>query len=225
MSSENFYRFVQQIELASITYRFLLDVASVLILGLVMFYRRHKNRDILAMLFTFNIGIFVVLTVITSEQVSVGVGFGLFAILSIIRLRSGAVDNVQLSYLFMTLVLGLVNGFGDRLTPVLVILNVLVLLAVYLGDLNLNRKQKQIETQAAKTLKKMSVVLDQAISNDEQALEILSERFDYNIQRAVVESVDFVQNRSKVRFYYLAQSDPEVEEAKVKSSNDQDDDD
>lgn len=224
MNFSFFFELLKQIELASLTYRFLLDVASVLVLGLVMFQRRHKRRDILAMIFTFNIGIFVVLTAITSQEVSVGVGFGLFAILSIIRLRSGAVDNIELSYLFTTLVLGLVNGFGHAINPILVILNVILLLAIYLGDLNLSRRQLQIEKQAQKTLKKMSVVLDIAVSNDEQAMEQLESRFDYNIQSAVVESVDFIQNRSKIRFYYLAVSDPEIGKDSTSSKEDDLDD-
>lgn len=224
MEISEWFRLAQQFEFSHVTARLLLDVVSVLLLGLVIFLRRHKRRDVLTMIFTFNIGIFVVLTAISSVQVSVGVGFGIFAILSIVRLRSASVDNIELSYLFMTLVLGLVNGFAPKLDLMLVLLNLVLLVTIFLCDVDLRRQQVRIEQIAKQTLKKMTVVLNTAVSNDAQAKEQLESRFDYNIQTVVVESVDFIQNLSKVRFYYMADSDPELQK-EPKTNKDDDDDD
>ena len=44
------------------------------------------------------------MSVLTQVRVDIAVGFGLFAILSIIRLRSSAVTQQEVAYYFMALV-------------------------------------------------------------------------------------------------------------------------
>ena len=56
----------------------------------------------------FNVGVFLALSVIAAGEVSMGVGFGLFAVLSIVRLRSEPFSNRELAYFFVALVLALV---------------------------------------------------------------------------------------------------------------------
>jgi hypothetical protein len=48
----------------------------------------------------------VTVSLLTQVQVDLAVGFGLFAILSIIRLRSSAVTQREVAYYFLALVLG-----------------------------------------------------------------------------------------------------------------------
>ncbi|MGK5643425.1 DUF4956 domain-containing protein, partial [Streptomyces sp. URMC 126] len=61
-------------------------------------------------------------------------GFGLFGVLSIIRLRSDAVQHEEVAYYFTTLVLGLVCGLPDLDLPVAGALAGLLLLVVYGSD-------------------------------------------------------------------------------------------
>jgi hypothetical protein len=46
------------------------------------------------------------MSLLTKVRVDIAVGFGLFAILSIIRLRSSAVTQQEVAYYFLALVLG-----------------------------------------------------------------------------------------------------------------------
>src|SRR4051794_41952795 len=62
----------------------------------------------------FNVGLFGVLTVITDKSVGPAIGFGLFAMLSIVRLRSEPFGNADLAYFFCALVLALANGLQLR---------------------------------------------------------------------------------------------------------------
>src|SRR6187551_2123159 len=82
----------------------------------VLYFRRHWRADLLLSYVALNVGIFVTMSLLTRVRVDIAVGFGLFAILPIIRLRSSAVT--QQAYYFVALVLGLVNGMGvpDRWT-------------------------------------------------------------------------------------------------------------
>ncbi len=64
--------------------------------------------DLVVVYALFNLGLFLALVVISQGQVSMGVGFGLFAVLSIVRLRSEPFSNRELAYFFVAIVLALV---------------------------------------------------------------------------------------------------------------------
>jgi hypothetical protein len=85
-----------------------LDVVAIATLVYGLFYRRHKRMDLVVVYALFNIGLFLALLVIAGGELSMGVGFGLFAVLSIVRLRSEPFSNRELAYFFVALVLALV---------------------------------------------------------------------------------------------------------------------
>jgi hypothetical protein len=86
------------------------DISAIFLLAYVLYFRRHRRADLLLAYVTLNIGIFVAVSLLGTAKVDVALGFGLFAILSIIRLRSSAVTQQEVAYYFVALVLGLVNG-------------------------------------------------------------------------------------------------------------------
>lgn len=119
---------------ADLAVRFVLDFAAIVLLVGAVYLRRHARRDLSMVYVCFNVGLFAVLAVISSGHIGVAVGFGLFGMLSIIRLRSEPFNNVELGYFFMSLVLALVNGIGDHDRPVTLALDAVVLAAVLVVD-------------------------------------------------------------------------------------------
>src|SRR3712207_1533212 len=85
-----------------------LDLVAIAALVYGVFHPRHRRMDLVVVYALFNIGLFVALVVIAAGEVSMGVGFGLFAVLSIVRLRSEPFSNRELAYFFVALVLALV---------------------------------------------------------------------------------------------------------------------
>src|SRR5918997_1969996 len=87
-----------------------IDIVAIFLLAYVLYFRRHRRADLLLAYVALNIGIFVAISLLTTVRLDVALGFGLFAILSIIRLRSSAVTQQEVAYYFIALLLGLVNG-------------------------------------------------------------------------------------------------------------------
>jgi len=108
-----------------------LDLVAIFLMTYVLYFRRHWRSDLLLSYVALNMGIFVVMSVLSNVRVDIAVGFGLFAILSIIRLRSSAVTQQEVAYYFVALVLGLINGINlsDRL--LLVAMNAVLLLTMF----------------------------------------------------------------------------------------------
>ncbi|MBU2667852.1 DUF4956 domain-containing protein [Actinoplanes bogorensis] len=110
------------------------DLVSLLVLTAGLYARRHSGRELLMVYVCFNVGLFVALTMITGGMFPAGVGFGLFGVLSIIRLRSQTFSTAELGYFFLALVLALVDGLSGRNLVLSIIMSAVLLIAVYIAD-------------------------------------------------------------------------------------------
>ncbi|MFJ5034766.1 DUF4956 domain-containing protein [Streptomyces sp. NPDC088560] len=88
-----------------------LDLAAVGVLTFAIYYPRHRRRDLVPAYLALNTGLFTVVTALAEVRSGgAALGFGLFGVLSIVRLRSDAVQHEEVAYYFTTLVLGLLCG-------------------------------------------------------------------------------------------------------------------
>src|SRR6476620_12367221 len=88
------------------------DLVAIALLAYGLYFRRHRRADLLLAYVALNIGIFVAMSLLATVRLDIALGFGLFAILSIIRLRSTSVTQQEVAYYFVALVMGLVNGLN-----------------------------------------------------------------------------------------------------------------
>jgi hypothetical protein len=98
------------LDLDAIAGRLLVDVVAIAALSVGLSYRRHGRRDLVVLQVVFNVGLFAAVAVIAAGDVAAAVGFGLFAVLSIIRLRAETLANADIAYFFAAIVLGLVTS-------------------------------------------------------------------------------------------------------------------
>jgi Domain of unknown function (DUF4956) len=178
--------------------RFVIDLAAILVVSLVLYLRRHKRRDLFLAYMFFNIGLFVALGVIAATRISVGVGFGLFALLSIVRLRSEPFTNLELGYLFLALVLGLINGIGNIDRTYALMLNLVVVLTVFVIDHPALNSRVHYRT----------VVLD-SVYTDRIALKAeLERRFGVEIHELLINDVDYVRDVTSLSIRYVDLAEP-----------------
>ena len=86
------------------------DLVAIALLAYAIYFRRYHRRDLLLAYVALNVGVLAVTTMLTGAQAGIGLGLGLFGILSIIRLRSDQLTQEEVAYYFVALALGLVNG-------------------------------------------------------------------------------------------------------------------
>lgn len=112
-----------------------IDLIAIGILTYALYYRRHQRRDLTLGLVGINIGLFAVSSFSATTSISIGFGIGLFALLSVIRLRSTVASQEEIGYYFVALVIGLVNGLaGEDRWGVAITLNVVLLTVLYVAD-------------------------------------------------------------------------------------------
>ena len=170
-----------------------LDVAAILILVFVLYFPRHRRKDLVVSYLGVNIGVLAVAEALTSADVNaVGLGFGLFGVLSIIRLRSFELDQQEVAYYFVALALGVLGGVPvtpDWLAPALM---AALLVAILVGDHPRLFARYRVQT----------VTLDQAIPDETELVERLERLLGARVRGVAVRRLDLVEDTTvvEVRF-------------------------
>ena len=168
------------------------DLIAIFVLAYVLYFRRHRRRDLLLSYVALNIGVVAVTSALGSVEVGVGLGMGLFGILSIIRLRSDQITQQEIAYYFTALALGLLAGLHPSpmwLTP---LLSLLVILAIAILDSPL----------VASSTHRHTFTLDRAITDRTALIAHLAEIFDAETVRVEVLDIDMVRDTTLVDVRY-----------------------
>jgi uncharacterized protein DUF4956 len=172
------------------------DVLAIFLLAFVLYYRRHRRADLLLGYVALNIGIFVAVSLLSTAKVDIALGFGLFAILSIIRLRSSAVTQQEVAYYFVALVLGLVNGLNLDDRWFVILINVLLLATMLVVD------SRPLRDRA----RRLDVTLDEVHADEAALVADLEHRLGGHVVHHQVNEVDYLRNTMVVDVRYRAAS-------------------
>ncbi len=178
--------------------RLSMDLVAAMAVTAALFLRRHHRRDLFLVFTTFNLGVFGVLAIITEHKISAAVGFGLFALLSIIRLRSEPFANVDLGYFFASLVLGVVNGIGhgDRLFNG--VIDLIVVAAMFALD----------HPRIQRSIQRRRVTLDAVHTDPAELRAELERRFGVEIVELRIGEIDYVRETTSVSIRYIERAHP-----------------
>jgi len=176
--------------------RLAVDLAAIFLMAYALYFRRHRRADLLLAYVTLNIGIFVAMSLLNMVRVDIALGFGLFAILSIIRLRSSTVTQQEVAYYFVALVMGLVNGMNLSDRWLVAGVNVLLLMTMLVVD------SRPLRDRA----RRMEITLDTVHSDDAALVADLERRLNGRVIHHVVNEIDYVRDTMVVDVRYRAGS-------------------
>ncbi len=170
----------------------LADLVAIGILTFVLYFPRHRRRDMVVAYLVVNLGLVALTSALTATGASIGLGFGLFAVLSIIRLRSDELDQQEVAYYFAALALGLLGGLS--LEPIWLGPG---LMAAILGALAIGDSPVLFARYRVETLK-----LDSAYTDEGELIERLEAMLGARIHRIKVRRVDLVEATTTVEARY-----------------------
>ena len=163
-----------------------LDIGAVFILVYLVYFRRHRRWDQVVGLVAFNVSLFTVSAALGSAgPLNVGVGFGLFAVLSIVRLRSEEASQIEIGYTMVALVLGLMTGLPGMEFQIKCIFSALLVVTMFLID---NHWLGEVNRYA-----RMRVELDRVINDEDALLLHLGQLLNRPIVSAQVRAIDCVR--------------------------------
>lgn len=166
-----------------------IDVLSMLLL-VGWLYRRRLAAPEMTLVFTaLNVGLFAAVSTIGTGDFPTGVGFGLFGLLSLVRLRSTAFSLKDVAYTFVALVLALVNGLPGRHLLLVLVLDVVLLAALWVVD------ETRSRTPVTRVLR---ITLDHAVGSPADAAQAVVQRLQLEPIDVVIEEVDLVRETTRV---------------------------
>jgi hypothetical protein len=181
--------------------RLAVDLAAVAVLVHAIFLPRHRRADLGVTYALFNVGLFLALTVIAGGEVSIGVGFGLFAVLSIVRLRSEPFSNRELGYFFVALVLALVCAIDAGPLELSAALAAVALAAAWVLD----------HPRVSRPAPRVELLLELVFADDEALRRHLEERLAARVVDVSVSEIDYVRETTRACVSYVPRAAPPAE--------------
>ncbi|MCR6712294.1 MAG: DUF4956 domain-containing protein [Demequina sp.] len=171
------------------------DLIAIAVLVFGLYFPRHRRRDMIVAFLSVNVGVMGVTYAMTNADISLGFGLGIFAVLSIIRLRSTELDQAEIAYYFTAIALGLLGGF-PAMSPTISF----TLMAVLLGVIAIGDSPRLLGRARQQT-----VNLDQAVPSEEDAKALVEVLLHAQVTRLTIRKVDFVNDTTlcDVRFTLL----------------------
>ncbi|QVQ51722.1 DUF4956 domain-containing protein [Spiractinospora alimapuensis] len=165
-----------------------INLFSIAVLSAAIYYRRHHRPDLMLAYIALNVGVFTASALMMSQQVGMAVAFGLFGVLSILRLRSEEINHREVGYFFVALALGLVNGIGSSMPLLMLGLNLLLLATMFVAD----------HPRVGRRMERRLLMLDTVHHDDASLRADLRQRLGGEILRVDVSMVDYVRDTMRV---------------------------
>ncbi|MCB8980989.1 MAG: DUF4956 domain-containing protein [Ardenticatenaceae bacterium] len=180
----------------------LVGFAANLVIALVIvrfiYYPVKQNKNYVFTFLAFNTIIFFVMSLLSSIELSVGAGFGLFAIFSVLRYRTNPMPPRDMTYLFILIGLpvlnsGLLNSSG---WDSLVVANVAIIGVLYVLEQGWGFHYEQSQRISYERIELIRP------ENYELLLADLRERTGLPIKRVEIGHINFLKDSADLKIYY-----------------------
>jgi uncharacterized membrane protein len=204
-------------ELFELTNQYLMMVVrliiSILFTWLIidrMYYAKSHRRDFRFTFMLIPVAIFFIVFFMIfvledmKGKASMGVGIGLFGIFSIMRYRTDTMPVREMTYLFITIALAVVNAVSVNVSLAEVILtNLIVAAAVWVCE-------KRLKSNSTKLVQYDRIELITPARRQELIAD-LQTRLGLNITNVEVGAVDFLKDMAMLRITYDGKSAQEID--------------
>ena len=177
---------------------FALNFLVAIIVVRFIYYPTRKNKNYVFTFLAFNTLIFFVLNLLASTELSVGIGFGLFAIFSMLRYRTDAMPIREMTYLFAIIALPTINAilFSGETIAVLLLAN-----GIIVGVLVVLERGWGFQYEASRKILYDKVKMLKP-ENEELLLADLEQRTGLAIRRVEIGPVNLAKKTADLKIYY-----------------------
>ena len=204
--------------------RFALNMAVILILVRWLYYSTTKRKDYLFTYILISTLIFLLCYLLASVKLQIGFALGLFAIFGIIRYRTSSIPIKEMTYLFLTIGVSIINALADTKTSVAEVLftNFVIIAITFCME-----KIWLLKHELTKTIIYEKIDLIKPEKHPE-LMEDLKERTGIkNIKRIEIGKIDFLKDSCTIQIFFDVKGYQVVNVGQIDSKKDnrEDDDD
>lgn len=185
-----------------------LNLVSAIVF-IVFVYNRYRKNDTVFVFtfFMFNTIVFFVAYMLSAVDVSFGFAFGLFAIFGILRYRTEQVAIKEMTYLFGTITIGLINGLAASMDPSLSVLipNILIVGLAFILEVILDRPDAYRDIKEPILSSKMIIYNNTDNIRPEKQNELITDLVSItglDIIDIRIGRIDLLTNSVRIRVFY-----------------------
>lgn len=185
--------------------RFSVDISVVYIIIRLIFYPRHRQKDYAVSYFLINIAVFLACTLLSSiNKVEMGFAFGLFAIFSILRYRTEQIPMKEMTYLFICIIVAVLNSLSKKHISYAEILlcNVIVVGSVYLLEMRFLKNGLNVKLVRNEKIELL------APGRRLEMIADLRDRTGLDVVHFHVNEVDFLTDTARLKVFYQESAIP-----------------
>jgi len=121
--------------------RFALNLISLLILIRILYFSYSKKEKFMFTFFLIGIIVFFICALLKDIGMGLGLGFGLFAIFSILRFRTRNFSVKDMAYIFTTIGISVINSMNMQEVPIFgyIIINSVIIVSVFILEEHLRK--------------------------------------------------------------------------------------
>ncbi len=178
--------------------RFAIDMAAVLTLIGVLYYRRGGRKDYFFTDVIISVTVFLLCILLDNVKLDMGFALGLFAVFGIIRYRTESIPIKEMTYLFAAIGLSIVNALANKKVSYaeLVFTNVALLgTAAVLEYCFLGRAERSEKVR----YDRMDLIVPEKRA---EMLADLRARLGFDVVRVEVGEIDFLHDIAFVTVFY-----------------------
>lgn len=177
---------------------FALNLAVVIVIIRFIYYPQQRDKDYVFTFVAFSTIIFFVIGLMNNTELGIGVGFGLFAIFSILRYRTDTVPIREMTYLFVLIALAVVNSllFQWQAYVQFALVNVAVIAILYVLERGWGFHYM---TRKVITYERIDLIRPE---NEALLLADLQARTGLPIERVEIGKINFLRDSAEIVVYY-----------------------
>jgi len=179
-------------------FSFIFNLLIAFVVVRFIYYPSTHNKSYVITFLGFNTVIYFVLSFLTSIEIGIGVGFGLFAIFTILRYRTDPIPIREMTYLFIIVALPVMNSAGSNGDnwPQLIIANLAILAIMLVLEKSWGFKYEAFKRI---TYEKIELIRPDHLPELKADLE---ERTGLKIKRITIGKIDFLRDVADIKIYY-----------------------
>ena len=178
--------------------RFSINLVFIILLIAVIYFRYTKKEKFLFTFFLIGVVVFFVSSIMRRVDIGLGLAFGLFAIFGILRFRTRNFSLKDMSYLFATIGISVINSLGMMVLPLTGILsiNFIIIISAFVLEKILCNNM----------FMKHSIVYDKLEllkpENQNKLIKDVSARTGRTILRISVQKIDYKRDIADLDIYF-----------------------
>lgn len=177
---------------------FLFNLLVAIVIVRFIYFPAKQNKNYVFTFLAFNTAVYFVMSVLTSVEISVGVGFGLFGLFSLLRYRTETMPSREMTYLFIIITLPVLNSIliGNEEWLSLLLANTAVVATLFVLEQEWGFQYELSQTVAYERIELIKP------ENHDLLLADLRERTGLPVKRFEVGRINFLRDTAKIKIYY-----------------------